>query len=149
MRTTTRRRSAGRTGASSTVVESSGSGTAARLAAQGCRYRLLVRGLGGRALVDDVRVVDRIDRPRCDGPRPDALREAAGWTRRSRAIVSNTTEAGYGRADASRRGSAKLLEPRARAGLPGITILPCELVERNGSGLRELVLRDAEGATCR
>jgi tagaturonate reductase len=36
-----------------------------------------------------------------------------------------------------------LLEARARTGLPGVTILPCELIEDNGRRLRELVHTDA------
>jgi tagaturonate reductase len=36
-----------------------------------------------------------------------------------------------------------LLESRVRADLPGVTILPCELVEANGDRLRNLVLTDA------
>jgi tagaturonate reductase len=36
-----------------------------------------------------------------------------------------------------------VLEARARAGLPGLTILPCELIEANGRTLRHLVLADA------
>ncbi len=45
-----------------TVVETSGSGSARRLAAQGCRYRLLVRGRDQGRVVDECRVIDVIDR---------------------------------------------------------------------------------------
>src|SRR4051794_40474731 len=45
-----------------TVVETTGSGTAARLAAQGCRYRLLVRGLERGDVVDTSREISSIDR---------------------------------------------------------------------------------------
>ena len=125
------------------VVESTGSGTAARLAAQGGRYHLLVRGLSGGQPVDSVRVVSCIDRTLDVRLDAEAV-WAAGLDPDLRVIVSNTTEAGY------RAGPdgfpARLLEVlvrRARTGLPGVTILPCELVERNGEVLRGLVSDEA------
>jgi tagaturonate reductase len=57
-------------------------------------------------------------------------------------VISNTTEAGYQPQRLPARLSA-VLEARARAGLPGVTILPCELIEHNGRRLRELVVADA------
>jgi tagaturonate reductase len=124
-----------------TVVETSGSGSARRLAAQGCRYRLMVRGLDGGRVVEESRDIDVIDRS------IDADHEAASLTDAALdpevgVVVSNTTEAGYlsGRFPAR---LSMLLEARARAGLPGVTILPCELIEDNGRRLRDLVLADA------
>lgn len=124
-----------------TVVESSGSGAAARLTAQQCRYRLLVRGLADGRSVHDAREIGVIDRAIDAARDPDALMEAA-LDRSVSMIVSNTTEAGYAAGLFPARLSA-LLEERARAGLPGLAILPCELVEDNGRRLRELVLDDA------
>jgi tagaturonate reductase len=125
-----------------TIVESTGSGTAARLAAQGCRYRLLVRGLRDGAVVDSSRVIESADRA-VDGTADPAAVLAAAVDPAVTTIVSNTTEAGY--AAGPDGFPARLLEvlvARARAGLPGVTILPCELVERNGDRLRELVLAE-------
>ena len=58
-------------------------------------------------------------------------------------VVSNTTEAGY--ADGFPARLSAVLETRTRAGLPGLVVLPCELIERNGDRLREHVLADLAG----
>ena len=125
------------------VVESTGSGRAAMLAARSGRYRLLVRWLTAGEAVDTVRVVS------CIGGTLDIRTDPAAVWKASmdpdlRIIVSNTTEAGY------RPGPggfpAHLLEVlarRAEADMPGLTILPCELLERNGARLRDLVERRA------
>ncbi|MET0773124.1 MAG: altronate dehydrogenase [Candidatus Limnocylindrales bacterium] len=127
------------------VVESTGSGTAARLAAQGGRYRLLVRGLTGGRSVDTVRVVGNIDRT-LDVRADPAGTWAAGLDPQLGILVSNTTEAGYRPgADGFPGRLLELLVHRARAGMPGITILPCELIERNGAVLRRLVREEAAG----
>lgn len=123
-----------------TAVETTGSGMAARLAAQGGAYRLLVRGLDGGAIVDTSRVIRSIDRT-VDAAADPGTAVTAALDADVRFIVSNTTEAGYA-SDFPVRLSA-VLEARARAGLPGLVILPCELVERNGDRLRELVAADA------
>jgi tagaturonate reductase len=124
-----------------TVVETSGSGSARRLAAQGCRYRLLVRGLDRGRIVEESWLIDVIDRSIDADNEPVELAEAA-LDPEVGMVVSNTTEAGYlsGRFPAR---LSTLLEARARAGLPGVTILPCELIEDNGRRLRDLVLADA------
>lgn len=129
------------------VVESTGSGTAARLRAQGGRYRLLVRGLMSRVAVDTVRVVSVIDRTLDIRADPEATR-AAGLDDSLRVIVSNTTEAGYRPGtDGFPARLLGVLAHRARAGMPGITILPCELIERNGAVLRSLVEQEAAAAS--
>jgi tagaturonate reductase len=70
-----------------------------------------------------------------------------------RAVISNTTEAGYSlnatdsqQAFPPRSFPAKLLavlHARFDAGLQGLTILPCELLEGNADRLRDLVLEQA------
>ena len=123
-----------------TAVETTGSGMAARLAAQGGAYRLLVRGLDQGAVVDTSRIIRSIDRTVDAAADPRAAVDAA-LDPAVRFIVSNTTEAGY---DGDFPGRlAEVLGARARAGLPGLVILPCELIERNGDRLRTLVLADA------
>ena len=97
-----------------TVVETTGSGTAARLAAQGCRYRLLVRGLERGAVVDTSREIGSVDRVLDASGDQDALL-AAAVDPDLRFIVSNTTEAGYAAGFPARL--ERVLEARARAGL--------------------------------
>lgn len=126
-----------------TMVESTGSGTAARLAAQDRRYRLLIRGIQDGVVVDTASVVSSTARTVDAGRAPEAV-AAAALDPELRIVVSNTTEAGY---TAGPTGfPARLLDVlvvRARAGLAGVTILPCELVERNGDRLQHLVLAEA------
>lgn len=125
-----------------TIVETTGSGTAGRLTAQRCRYRLLVRGLLDGAVIDTSREIASADHAVDGALDPDAVIEAA-LDPSVTSIVSNTTEAGY--AAGPTGFPARLLDvlaARARAGLPGVAILPCELVERNGDRLRELVLAE-------
>jgi tagaturonate reductase len=124
-----------------TAVETSGSGAADRLRAQGCRYRLLVRGLEHGRLVKDGRIVEVIDQAIDANHEPVTLEDAAQDPEVS-VVVSNTTEAGYHPERFPARLSS-LLEARARVGLAGVTILPCELIEDNGRRLRALVVADA------
>ena len=60
-----------------TVVESTGSGMAARLAAQDCAYQLKVRGLDEGQIVDTERVIRVIDRVVDASVDNTALAEAA------------------------------------------------------------------------
>jgi tagaturonate reductase len=124
-----------------TVVETSGSGAADRLRAQGCRYHLLVRGLADGGVVEERRIIDVIDQAIDANHEPVSLADAAEDHDLS-VVVSNTTEAGY-QPERFPALLAALLEARARADLPGVTILPCELIEGNGRRLRELVVADA------
>ncbi|MFN8623146.1 MAG: altronate dehydrogenase [Chloroflexota bacterium] len=127
-----------------TAVESTGSGRASALAAQGGAFRLLVRGLRDRAVVDEARTIRSID-VALDGASDPAAVEAAAADPAVRVLVSNVTEAGY----AAGAGGfpdrlLDLLLARDRAGLRGLTLLPLELIERNGDRLRTLV--DGEAA---
>lgn len=68
-------------------------------------------------------------------------------------VVSNTTEAGITYENCTRQGGkcpktypaklTELLYARYGAGLGGLLVLPCELIEQNGDKLREYVLRHA------
>jgi tagaturonate reductase len=124
-----------------TAIETSGSGAARRLRTQGCRYHLLVRGVANGHVVDESRVIDVIDRSVDASDRPGAAVKAGDDPAVS-IIVSNTTEAGY-RSGHFPALLSRVLEQRAQADFPGVTILPCELVEDNGTRLRELVVTDA------
>jgi tagaturonate reductase len=121
-----------------TVVESTGSGTAARLAAQGCAYHLATRGLDHGQIVDNERVISVIDRV------IDASNDSAALAQEARdrdlaIVVSNATQAGYVPGGFPRRLAVVLVE-RARQGMSGLLIVPCELIEDNGARLRDLVL---------
>jgi tagaturonate reductase len=139
------------------VVQSTGDGRANLLNQQGGRYHVVVRGLEGGQVVDRVEEVASINRALFATTQWPAVLDVA----RSpdlRFVLSNTTEAGYalGAADEMRPqeldtppGSfpAKLLavlHARWLAGGPGVTLLPCELLEDNADLLRGTVLRLAD-----
>ncbi len=65
-------------------------------------------------------------------------------------IVSNVTEAGLvyrpGDTQSYPARLAHLLSLRAKVGLPGVILLPCELLENNGTLLKEYVLRHLQDA---
>lgn len=112
-------------------------------------YRVRIRGVDNGAIVDRVETVRSVSR---------VIAASSGWAAvraiavspALRLIVSNTTEAGFATNDGDRFESeppasfpaklTQLLALRFRAGLPGVTILPCELLENNGVVLRGLVV---------
>lgn len=134
------------------AVQSTGTDRADLLNRQGGRFHVAVRGLEDGRRIDRAQEVESVSR---------ALAAATGWDRvlevaRSpslRAIVSNVTEAGYDLDEGDgpdaappRSFPAKLLRvlaARFEAGLPGVAVLPCELLDHNGSRLRGLVLDQA------
>lgn len=111
-------------------------------------YTNLIRGTAGeqRQVVD---VLDRIVHPYRDF---DAFLDLAKLPQ-ARFIVSNTTEAGIAFCSSDSFGDTppssfpakltRLLYQRYLLGLEGFWILPCELIEKNGDKLRELVLQYA------
>lgn len=138
---------AGRSVGKIVVVQSTAGSRADGLNRQGCKYHVAIRGLQGGNKIDAVEEVGSISR---------ALTASEHWNdvlafARSPAlatILSNTTEAGYALADDSVSDSppkafpAKLLQvlkARFEAGLGGVTILPCELFDRNAERLLEVV----------
>ena len=124
-------------GARVTVVETTGSGMAGRLAEQGYRYFLHTRGLERGQLVNTSRTIQVIDRSVDASERTDAVIEAVLGSDVT-TIVSNATEQGYAQGRYPRL-LATLLVARARARMAGLVILPCELLDRNGDLLRRLV----------
>ncbi len=134
------------------VVQSTGTGRAALFNARQGRYHAAIRGLEAGRVVDQTVEVGSVSR---------ALAADSDWeailclarTEALRAVISNTTEAGYAleaadlpHAAPPRSFPAKLLailRARFDAGLPGLVILPCELLEGNADRLRELVLEQA------
>jgi tagaturonate reductase len=132
------------------VVQTTGDSRAHLLARQGGRYHVLVRGLSGGQVVDRVEESASVSR---------ALTAAAQWAEvlavaRSpelRLVLSNTAETGYALDPSDGPGlrpprsfPTKLLlvlAERFRAGLPGVTVVPCELFEHNADMLRGIVLK--------
>lgn len=134
------------------VVQSTGIERAEALNRAGGQYHVAIQGFSEGQVIDETRSVASISKALHAGTQWDEVLEIA---RRDdlRWIVSNTTEAGFALDDADRENSgvpssypAKLLAvllARHSAGLPGPVILPCELIEQNGSRLRDLVLEQA------
>ncbi len=130
------------------VVQPIANGLCDTLSAQDCRYTHLIRGVEGV----EATVVDCITR--CVKPYDDyeaylALAENPDF----RYIISNTTEAGIAYRAEDRLTDAPpvsfpakvcaLLYKRFTLGLPGFVFLPCELIDQNGSKLREILLQYA------
>lgn len=157
----------GTTAASVVVIQSTGSERAAQFRASAGRYLVAVRGLEDGCRVDRMVEVASVGRAwAAQGQWHEVLDAARSQS--LAAIVSNVTEAGYvldpedtsGRLpitgklaacptaadDPPRSFPAKLLAglaARFEAGQPGVTVLPCELLEQNGERLRQLVLDQA------
>lgn len=132
------------------LVQSTGGERAGSLSRQGGRYQVVIRGLEKGAVVERVEPCESISR---------ALAAASQWddvlavARSSdlRVILSNTTEKGYELDPADRPEDAPprsfpakllaVLRARHQTGLPGPTIVPCELRERQADRLRGIVVR--------
>lgn len=133
-------------GGAAVVVQSTGCDRAELINRQGGRYTLVVRGMSEGSRVEEQRVLSGISRALCAETQWEAILDVA----RSPAleiVVSNTTEAGLTRLAQDQPGEPKsfpakltaLLVERFRAGLDGLVVLPCELVEANGALLQSLV----------
>jgi tagaturonate reductase len=130
------------------VVQSTGDARAGGLNRQGGSYHVLVRGFENGQVIDRVEECASISR---------ALHAASQWDEvlavaaapNLHTILSNTTEAGYAldpdeRPDDTvpRSFPAKLLavlKARFDALRPGVTVIPCELIEGNAHKLRDIV----------
>ena len=131
------------------VVQSTPGSRVEELNAAGCVYHVLLRGICAGERMDEARRVESISRALVAGDSWDEVLELAR-SLELRVVVSNTTEKGYevdesDGPDSSPPNSfpAKLLQvllARFEAGLPGLTVLPCELIEHNASRLRGIVL---------
>jgi tagaturonate reductase len=134
------------------VVQSTNSNRAELLNAQGGRYHVWVRGLEHGQEIDRIQEIASISRALVAGEGWQAVLDVARSPDLD-SVVSNTTEAGYALVESDRLDGgapdsfpAKLLlvlQARYEAGLEGLTILPCELVEQNGDRLLRLVLEQA------
>jgi tagaturonate reductase len=135
------------------VAQTTGDGRAGLLNKQGGRYHVVIRGLENGVPVERVEEVGSVRRALVAAREWDDLRDFARW-RRLRYILSNTTEAGYD-LDPTDRPNNKaprsfpgklvmLLKDRFDAGLAGVTIIPCELLEHNADKLLAVTLQLAE-----
>ncbi len=132
-----------------TVVQSTGSGRAAALAGAGGKYHVVLRGIRGGAVVNEVHPVDVIAAALDANTQWDDVVQAAVSPAITH-VVSNTTEAGFALDDGDAASArppksfpgklTRLIEARRQAGQPGLVVLPCELIEGNGPKLRDLVL---------
>ncbi len=136
------------------VVQSTGADRAGGLNRQSGRYHVVVRGLEGGAVVDRVEAVESVSRAVAAATQWDEVR-ALARSPDLRVVLSNTTETGYDLDPADRPGDAPprsfpakllaVLRERFTAGLPGLTVVPCELREHNADLLRGIVERLARG----
>jgi tagaturonate reductase len=136
------------------VVQSTAAARAEALNQVGGRYHVALQGFLEGKVVDETETVSSISRALYAGTQWSDVRHVASspalaW------IISNTTEAGFAldpadtvrASEAPHSFPAKLLDlllVRFEAGLSGLNIVPCELIEANGQKLRQLVLSQAE-----
>jgi tagaturonate reductase len=135
------------------VAQTTGDARAGLLEKQKGHYHVLIRGLENGVPVDRVEEVASISRALAAASQWDAIREVAR-SPQLRYLLSNTTEAGFDLDPADQPGDQPprsfpgklvlLLKDRFDAGLPGVTILPCELIEYNADKLLALVSGLAE-----
>lgn len=120
------------------------------LNAQDGLYSLYMRGRDGGSKVDSMRVISCVSRvlnPNRAADYDDMMGVAR--SRDFELVISNTTEAGIAYDPACRPDDrppasfpaklAQVLHERFVAGLPGVMILSCELIDHNGDELRRCV----------
>ena len=135
-------------GGKAVVVQPIKEGLCDKLSERGCVYTHLCRGVEG---IDqrEIHAISRCVKPYEDFEGYLALAENPDF----RFVVSNTTESGIVFSEEDRPTDAPpksfpakltlLLKRRFDCGLPGFVFLPCELIEKNGSTLKDCVLRYA------
>ena len=130
------------------LVQSTGGERAGMLARQGGKYHVLIRGIEHGQVVDRVEEIGSISRALVAASQWDDIR-AVARSPDLRFVISNTTEAGYTLHDTDSTKDAPpksfpaklllLLKDRFEAGLPGLTVIPCELMEGNATLLRSVL----------
>ena len=131
------------------VVQPIEKGMCEMLEKQDCMYTHICRGIEGvdRGIVD---VISRCVNPYEDYDAYMALAENPDF----KFIVSNTTEAGIAYSDGDKLTDCPqksfpakvtaLLKKRFDLGLNGFIFLPCELIDKNGSTLKNIILHYAD-----
>lgn len=138
---------------SAVVVQPIAQGMCDMLSAQDGLYTHVMRGLENGVPVVRKDTVDCISR--CINPYEDFdAYKALAKNPDFRFIFSNTTEAGIAYEPNDKLADAPpksfpgkltvLLNERYQAGLDGFVIIPCELIDKNGETLKEIVLKYAE-----
>jgi tagaturonate reductase len=146
---------AGRDVGSVVVVQSTPGTRAELLSSGGGGFHVVVRGIENGETVDRVEPVRSVSRALVASESWPAVLEVAR-SPELKYIISNATEAGYVLDDADSAEAtsgvpktlpAKLTQvlwSRFRAEREPLTIIPCELIERNAAKLQELVVTQAE-----
>ncbi|MBE6367223.1 MAG: tagaturonate reductase [Lentisphaerae bacterium] len=116
---------------------------------QNCQYNLLVRGITeSNETVETVEKITVLKQVLSSSEQWNEI-ETIACDEDLRFIFSNTTEAGIAyeanNLDTFPGKLARLLKKRFEAQLPGVDILPCELIENNGQTLKEYILRYLTG----
>src|SRR5262245_32491007 len=124
------------------IVQSTGDDVARTINDQQGRYHVLVRGLENGQVIDRAEEITSVSRAISATQQWDDVLKLAK-SPSLRFILSNTTEAGYelkpeecptGRPPPSFPAKLLLvLRERFEAGMPGLTIMPCELIEGNAA----------------
>jgi tagaturonate reductase len=135
------------------VLQSTGSDRARAFNEQEGRYHVAVRGLDRGERVDRSVEVQSVSRALAASTDWDEVL-AVARSESLRAIVSNTTEAGFALDPGDAPGDAPprsfpakllgVLRARFEAGLAPVSILPCELLEENGARLAGLLVEQMD-----
>ena len=135
------------------IVSPTNSAAVERLNAQNCAYHLLLRGMVNGEQAADLTEIHSVTRAVNPYREFDAFLALAGQPD-LRFIVSNTTEAGIAFDESCRFGDrpqasfpgklTRFLYERYQKGLPGFVLLPCELIDDNGTLLKKYVKQYAE-----
>lgn len=139
-------------GGSAVVVQPLKEGLCSVLEEQGCKYHHIMRGLEGGEMKTCVKRIESISRtvePYKDFESFLKLAEQESF----KFIVSNTTESGIKFSQDDKETAAPfvsfpamvtlLLKRRFYSKLGGFVFLPCELIDKNGSALKECILKYA------
>ena len=134
------------------VVQPIAQGTCDLLQAQDCVYTHVMRGLKDGVPTVDKKIIDCISRTVKPYDDYNAYLELAD-NPDFKIIVSNTTESGISYYDGDALDSAPhtsfpakvtaLLYRRFKNGMDGFLFLPCELIEKNGETLKNIIIRYA------
>ena len=130
------------------VVQPIKNGMCDVLSAQDCKYTHICRGIEG-VIEKKIDVISRCVKPYDNFGEYLSLAKNADF----RFIISNTTESGICYVPEDKPSDTPpssfpakvtlLLKERYDIGLPGFVFLPCELIDKNGSKLKEIILKYA------
>lgn len=135
------------------VVQPIGQGLKAMLSAQDNLYTVILEGILDGETVQSSEIISTINRVLCPYENYQGYLELAD-NPELEFIFSNTTEAGIQFVEEDSFTDAPpnsfpakltaLLHRRFKNGMKGFTIIPCELIDRNGEKLKEIVLKYAD-----